>query len=380
MTECANNLKFVIYSVISSRSILIIVTHCKQGSYFQIMSDQEGLHPNWAALATTSFTFKKFVKAADTETSFLDNRPSSVTEDRMSGDAVKEFYQEILSDETLARKKLNANNSESKYETVELSDDDDVEIIDKNANYKLLVAIQNEDVSTVKKLLNCDYNCTDEYGWTALDLAAMVGNIELVKFLAGKGAQLNKWDEIRPSLVKRNIVDVISFLVDDDAPVEIIDMTEDTEVEKCEECGEMYDKNDLPSHRAKISHQLSKKNEINSKRNPGFQISEMNVGFKLMRKSGWDGASGLGDDGTGKLFPVKTIFKQDRKGLESGDRKRSRITHFGPNDVKSVENRRKRKPFNVKKVKKIVKRGSKFRQVIISKEQLLREELGSLLQ
>ena len=169
------------------------------------MSDQEGLHPNWAALATTSFTFKKFVKAADTETSFLDNRPSSVTEDKMSGDAVKEFYQEILSDETLARKKLNANNSEAKYETVELSDDDDIEIIDKNSNYKLLVAIQNEDVSTVKKLLNCDYNCTDQYGWTALDIAAASGNIEIVRFLTSKGSKLSQWEKIRSSLERKQL-------------------------------------------------------------------------------------------------------------------------------------------------------------------------------
>ena len=345
-----------------------------------MMSEHQNLHPNWAALATTSFTFKKFVKAADTEKSFVESNSSTRTaENELSGQATKDFYEEIIRNEKLARKKLNSNNSSRTYETIELSDDDDVEMIDKHSNDKLLVAIQNHDVRSVSSLLYCDYNCEDQYGWTALDIAALLGNIEIVKFLMSKGARLNHWQEIRRRLVNKNMTDVIKCIErDEEGAVEVIDVPEDIELEKCLECGLMYDKNDLSSHRAKISHQLSKKNELDIKRNPGFQISERNVGFKLMRKAGWDGASGLGDDSTGKLFPVKTIFKHDRKGLELGDRKKSRITHFGPNDVKSVENRRRKKPFNVKKPKKIVKRGSKLIKVVISREQLLREEIGPL--
>ena len=343
------------------------------------MAEQLGIHPNWAALATTTFTFKKFVKAADTTISSIENNTSvAPRENQLSGEETKEFYEEVLSNQDLARKKLNPNNS-LKLETIELSDDDDVEIIDNNSNQKLLVAIQNEDISSVKNLSDCDYNCQDEYGWTTLDIAAMVGNIEIVRYLRSKGATLSQWEKIRRSLVKKNMYDVINCIEkEDDEEVEIIDVTEDPDLETCPDCGDKYDKNYPSSHRAKISHQLSRKNDENIKRNPGFQISELNVGFKLMRKSGWDGTSGLGEGGGGKLFPVKTIFKQDRKGLEAGDRNKSRVTHFGANDVKSIENRRRRKPFNVKKQKKIVKRGNKLLKVVISKDQLLREEMGSL--
>ena len=343
-----------------------------------LMTDHT-LHPNWAAQATTLFNYIKFVKATEPEGSFVEHSEAvSDLGNTASGEATKEFYDEIISNEEFSRKKCVSNNS-MKYETIELSDDDDVEVFDKNSNHKLLVAIQNADIDQLRSIVDCDYNCRDQYGWTALDIACTLGNVEIVKFLSSKGSELTQWERIRGNLVKKNQFDIINFIEKkDDEDVEIVDMTEDSELEKCPDCGEIYDKNNLSAHRAKISHQLSRKSEENIKRNPGFQISEFNVGFKLMRKAGWDGTSGLGEEGNGKLFPVKTIFKQDRRGLEAGDRKKSRITHFGPNDVKSIDNRRKRKPFNVKKDKKVVKRGSKFRKVEICKDQLLREELASL--
>lgn len=342
------------------------------------MTDQAS-HPNWAALATTLFSYKKFVKASEPERSFVEHS-ETVSDDGniQSGEATKEFYDEILSNEKFSRKKCVSNNS-MKYETIELSDDDDVEVVDQHSNYKLLVAIQNEDIEQIRSIVDCDYNCKDQYGWTALDIACTLGNVEIVRFLMSKGSELSQWEKIRERLVRKNKFDVIDFVEKKDEDIETVDMTEDSERhEFCKDCGEIYDKNNLSSHRAKISHQLSTKSEEKIKRNPGFQISESNVGFKLMRKAGWDGTSGLGEEGKGKLFPVKTIFKQDRRGIESGDLKKCRITHFGPNDVKSIENRRKRKPFNVKKDQKIVKRGSKFRKVVICKDQLLREELASL--
>ena len=335
-------------------------------------------HPNWAALATTLFNYKKFVRATEPDRSFVEPGETVSGQGKTpSGENTKEFYDEIISNEQFSRKKCVSNNS-MKHETIELSDDDDVEVVDQKSNQKLLVAIQNEDIEQMRSIVECDYNCKDQYGWTALDIACTLGNLEIVKFLISKGSELTQWERIRGNLVKKNQFDIINFVEKKEADVEIVDMTEEAELEKCPDCGEIYDKNNLSSHRAKISHQLSKKSEENIKRNPGFQISEFNVGFKLMRKAGWDGTSGLGEEGDGKLFPVKTIFKQDRRGIESGDRKKSRITHFGPNDVKSIENRRKRKPFNVKKDMKLVKRGSKFRKVVICKDQLLREELASL--
>ena len=104
------------------------------------------MHPNWAALATTTFTFKKFVKAADTTISSIENDTSvALRENQLSGEETKEFYEEVLSNQDLARKKLNPNNS-LKLETIELSDDDDVEVVDQPGHRLLLAlcAVQEE--------------------------------------------------------------------------------------------------------------------------------------------------------------------------------------------------------------------------------------------
>lgn len=46
--------------------------------------------------------------------------------------------------------------------------------------------------------------------------------------------------------------------------------------------------------------------------------------------------TGLGPEGTGRKFPVKTILKQDRLGLGSKQKSKSRVTHFSPKDSAAV--------------------------------------------
>ena len=153
---------------------------------------------------------------------------------------------------------------------------------------------------------------------------------------------------------------------------------EEVIIVSCEDCGEMFDLNHAVSHKAGITHQLSLQREDGGKKNPGFLISETNAGFQMMRKNGWDGVSGLGQGGGGKLFPIKTAFKQDRKGLEVGSRKQMRITHFGANDARSVEDKRRKmkiKPSEARS-RKSDHKGRKI--VSASHEQLLREDLGDI--
>lgn len=57
---------------------------------------------------------------------------------------------------------------------------------------------------------------------------------------------------------------------------------------------------------------------------------------------------GLGPDGVGRKYPVKTVLKRDRLGLGSKGSQQARVTHFGPND-----------PSAVKKKKLITKEGKK---------------------
>merc|ERR1719383_299855 len=86
--------------------------------------------------------------------------------------------------------------------------------------------------------------------------------------------------------------------------------------------------------------------------NPGFGISQTNKGYQMLRKGGWDGMTGLGERGKGRLFPVKSVLKTDRSGVQEGANKSAKITHFAANDKESVSNRvrvqKKIKPSNEK--------------------------------
>ena len=338
----------------------------------------EGLHPNWKALATTTFQYKKFVRATEPDNPVgVSSRKTD--RDDANGAATKSFYDEILCDENLARRKPKLEPN-AKVETVELSDDDDVEFVDQDANKKMLVFIQNEDLDSLRNLTNCDYNVKDDYGWSPLEIAAVGGNCDIVRFLLDKDAKIYNQERLHKILNKKDLEDVRNLI--ESYNEDLIDLSdEEVSLELCDDCGEMFDTANEAAHKATIVHQLSLKEEDGSvKRNPGFQLTEGNRGFQMMKRSGWDGVSGLGDEAQGKLFPVKTVFKHDRRGIDIGDKKKMRITHFGPKDAESVAHRRKRKPFNVKKQKpkKTVKRGSKSFSVCVSKDQMIREDMGDL--
>ena len=333
------------------------------------------MHPNWRALATCKVPFKKFVRATEEDTVKRSVSENDTVDNTEKGKETKDFYDGVISSEEFSRRKVKLE-SASKVETVELSDDDDCEVIDQEAYKKLLVAIQNEDLDTIKLLKDCDYNERDEYGWTPLEIAAVTGNCDIVEYLLDQGATVGNVDRLRSALVKKNLLDIIDLLWNRVEVVEEEDVA--TVMVTCDDCGELFDEKSETEHKASISHQLSLENGEARTRNPGFLLNEGNVGFRMMKRSGWDGVSGLGEENEGKLFPVKTVFKHDRRGLDVGDKKQMRITHFGPGDVASVENRRKRKQNQVKKLKKIVNRGSKQISVNVSKEQMIREDIGDL--
>ena len=341
--------------------------------------NENGLHPNWAALATTTFQYKRFVRATEPDIPVVVSSREPKRDDA-KGEATKQFYDKILSDEKLARRKVKLEPN-VKVETVELSDtDDDVEVVDQDANKKMLVCIQNEDLDSLRNLRNCDYNLKDDFGWSPLEIAAVTGNRDIVRFLLEKDAKIYNLERLNNLLRKKDLEEVRDLI--QSYTEEVIDLSdEEVILEVCDDCGEMFEKDAEAAHKATIVHQLSLNEEEGStKRNPGFQLNEVNRGFKMMKTSGWDGVSGLGHESQGKLFPVKTVFKHDRKGINIGDKKKMRITHFGPKDTESVAHRRKRKPFNEKKLKqkKTVKRGSKSFSVCVSKDQLIREDMGDL--
>lgn len=297
---------------------------------------QGQLHPNWVGLSTSNIKYKKFVKATDSEFCSVRNKSqqNSTVED---GALIRAFYDETISDKKSLKEKSCSDSVKSEVVCLSDSADSDIEEVDIDVNKKMLVAIQNSDLNTLKSLKGCDFNLTDEFGWTALEIACVIGQVEIVNFIKNRGGNIKNKDKIFRILIERGFDDVVSSLNHDaNGVIEVVEI-KDNNQERCDICGEMFDADLKKLHMSKITHQLSVKRMI--KRNPGFVLNESSLGFQMMKKSGWDGVSGLGIHQCGKLFPVKTSLKKDRKGLNIGDRKHMRITHFGPMDVRSIERR-----------------------------------------
>ena len=46
------------------------------------------------------------------------------------------------------------------------------------------------ELSVAKRVRFCDYNCTDSYGWTPLEIAAVLGHAPLVRYFSEAGVYL----------------------------------------------------------------------------------------------------------------------------------------------------------------------------------------------
>ena len=77
-----------------------------------------------------------------------------------------------------------------------------------------------------------------------------------------------------------------------------------------------------------------------------YTLPQSNRGFQMMLRSGWNPDKGLGSEGQGRQFPIKTVLKRDRLGIGIKS-KMPRVTHFRPGDISAVKTRRQ------KQVKKI---------------------------
>ncbi|KAF7730961.1 G patch domain and ankyrin repeat-containing protein 1 [Apophysomyces ossiformis] len=57
-------------------------------------------------------------------------------------------------------------------------------------------------------------------------------------------------------------------------------------------------------------------------------LNATNVGFKMLRASGWEYEQGLGVSNQGRRHPIATTLKQDRRGIGCPGDRRKRVTHL----------------------------------------------------
>eukprot|EP00736_Rhodelphis_marinus_P011507 Rmarinus@m.12690 len=94
----------------------------------------------------------------------------------------------------------------------------------------------------------------------------------------------------------------------------------------CSACNESFSPEDQLGHLGSTLHAFNSHVGSRPPRH-NIHIPSNNVGYQLLQRAGWDAEKGLGIDEQGRMEPVPTTLKIDRKGLGKG-KQESRVTHF----------------------------------------------------
>ena len=224
--------------------------------------------------------------------------------------------------------------------------------VDLNARLRkgssdFLRCAQEGDLNTLKRHLerSTDINGQDSYGWTAVMCAAHAGHVEVLQFLLENGANVYLADNqgknvrgIAESVKPKNkeICKMIKDYIDGKSNWRAIEEEETPtyEIFYCENCKREFSDSTREKHLTSTIHLFNVKPKD---RSTLYHLPESNKGFRLLLQSGWDKEKGLGPEGKGNKFPVKTVLKRDRMGLGNPSQSSAKITHFKPHDTEAVK-------------------------------------------
>lgn len=229
---------------------------------------------------------------------------------------------------------------------------------------KLFAAAVNNDMDTLTAMefTGGTINQTDEFGWTALMMAACDNNLSAVRFLCENGANVamktRKEFSAHDLAESKGHARIVAFLEEHaskSAEILISSSSDEESAEAndervrtsgCDVCGCAVLEKDKKRHMVSTVHRF---NETNShKFTKHFGIPDSNVGFQMMLRQGWNRENGLGPQHDGALHPVKTVMRKFRSGLGTRQEAKPRVTHFRPFDSEAVRDRRQQpKPANV---------------------------------
>ena len=182
----------------------------------------------------------------------------------------------------------------------------------------------------------------DQYGWTALMCAAQAGRCRTVCVLLEKGADHtrhnNQGQSARDIAKKARHYAVIAEI---DAVVEgaVNDSDDDITLAHsapfyCDICKSKFHESTEDNHKTSTLHLF---NCGLAPKPTNYFLAENNRGFQMMLRSGWNQETGLGPEGQGQKFPVKTVLKRDRHGLGCEVKSSPRVTHFSALDSEAVK-------------------------------------------
>lgn len=237
---------------------------------------------------------------------------------KLNGEEAKRLYLEEISQETekiitpINKEKRFKNYSKLKTNIKTLSDKD------------VFIAAQTDDVETVRIFLKYSpekINMIDYYGWSLLMIACQANSVDIVKELLKCNADTSIRDKAGNSayslvIKNRNLVLADLFLSYKQCKTEDSIKLKSNKIPElkpfiCDICNKQFP--DKIEHLSSTVHNI---NASKGKKIPTcYKIPESNKGYQIMLKAGWDRDLGLGPDGTGKMYPIKTVQKKDRKGL-----------------------------------------------------------------
>ncbi|XP_006010610.1 G patch domain and ankyrin repeat-containing protein 1 [Latimeria chalumnae] len=209
--------------------------------------------------------------------------------------------------------------------------------------HQMLKSAQDGDLRKLRELIEsgkCEVNFRDCYYWTAMMCAAYAGRAEAVRYLLRCGAA---WVGVCESQ-GRDALD----LAEEAGHIEVVQILQSCQLvqqeqqtrlhapaerKHCEVCKTDYHEDTVEQHERSTIHLFNQSRGLTPTH---YCIPENNVGYRLLVKEGWDRDSGLGPQGKGHKFPVKTVLKRDQKGLGFRTDLKAKVTHFGPNDAEAV--------------------------------------------
>ncbi|XP_073812244.1 G patch domain and ankyrin repeat-containing protein 1 homolog [Musca autumnalis] len=309
----------------------------------------EQLHPNWRALATLHIPLKRFVKEGTQQAQ--QGTHNTKTREKyeiqgVDGNEIKEFYEELVRNDAKEEK---ITNKRSKYthETNKAKQSNHL-ATRRYRRYPFEVgkyhryAMQNN----FEELQRLDYegqniNVCDNYGWTALMMAACEGHVEAVRYLLELGVDKDIKDKSGKKALdlarKKGHFHIESLLETPLKPnhnVNSEDEMEDNEPFYCEICKRTFTETTKRNHETSTIHQFNVQAPSSNKLQK-FNIPPRNKGLQLMVKQGWDKESGLGPSQSGRLYPVKTVIRKQRTGLGI-EQDAAKVSHFQAFDSRAI--------------------------------------------
>lgn len=302
-------------------------------------SPDDLLHPNWVALATVRLKPKIFVKSSGTEDEIY-KREISTKQNIVIDESSSIVYNEVLRMPSTARTSMKNTSAKRKRVRIEKIE------FKKQELFKLAMANDSDGIHQLwLRSISPDVNATDGFGWSALMIAACGGSGESFYKLLQLGADVSIEDKKGNTAISlaqnkghREIIELFEAFNDPNQSIEISDdedeLPEDGKL-FCRDCGIEVSQSSSTSHQTSTVHLFSCKFKGNANIK-SFGIARTNLGYKMMRRTGWDGRSALGPRGNGKLYPIKTIMRKNRSGLGI-EQNSAKITHFKPNDPSSIK-------------------------------------------